>query len=168
MKTYHLQFSKKGNGVFVNETDKKDKIKSSDILRFGTGWTREKLEFVGEDGFFDRSNCFIMGGNYGHIFLLLSSCGEVLTTEPEPYDLIEVYESNENILEGIGKLGLRKTHDKFEIGQIITFYAGYNGDILYKSRITGFGEFGEIYVLWDCYWSPIRDEEKRKIEIVKS
>ena len=78
-------------------------------------------------------------------------------------DLIEKNKGDKDIVEGIKKLNLIDYHPDFKIGDIISFYGGYNGDILYKSEIVGFDGNRSIYVLWDCYWSPIRDEEKRKI-----
>lgn len=59
------------------------------------------------------------------------------------------------------------THKKFKIGDIIEFYSGYYNHILYRSEIIGFDKQGGIYVLWDCYWFPIKDEPKRKIKIIE-
>lgn len=87
-------------------------------------------------------------------------------SKKKPIDLIEKYKKSTDILNSIKKLPLLKTHPKYKVGQIITFYAGYNRDILYKSKITGFDTDGDIYVLWDCYWSPIRDDSTRKITVV--
>jgi hypothetical protein len=70
------------------------------------------------------------------------------------------------IEKGIKKLDLITTHSKFKVGQIITFISGYYDNICYKSRITGFDIDGGIYVLWDCYWFPIRDEPIREIKIL--
>jgi len=64
------------------------------------------------------------------------------------------------------KNSLNKTHQRLSIGDKITFWAGYNGDIQYLSEIAGIDENGDIHVIWDCYWSPIRDEAKRDIKIV--
>ena len=80
MKNYNLNFTKKGDAIFINESDKKDKIKASNILRFSTGWTRNKSEFSDCDGFFEDCNCFIQGG-YHLFFFKLSECGEVLTNK---------------------------------------------------------------------------------------
>jgi len=53
-------------------------------------------------------------------------------------------------------------------GDIISFYAGYNGDILYSSEILGFDRDGDIYVVWDCYWFPIRpNDTSRQIKVLK-
>ena len=60
---------------------------------------------------------------------------------------------------------LDKAHDRFAVGDKITFWAGYNGDIRYLSEITGIDENGDIFVVWDCFWFPIQDNDKRKIEI---
>ena len=60
------------------------------------------------------------------------------------------------------------TNKKFEVGQIIEFYGGMNNDILYRSEILGFDKNdSDIYVLWDCYWFPIKDTEIRQIKIIK-
>lgn len=79
-------------------------------------------------------------------------------------NLIDRHQDDEQIKEGIQALNLLQEHPKFKIGEIISFWGGYNNDIRYKSFITGFGKDGEIYVLWDCYWFPIKDEPKRKIK----
>tara|TARA_R110000868_G_C10882398_1_gene763056 strand:+ start:435 stop:695 length:261 start_codon:yes stop_codon:yes gene_type:complete len=81
-------------------------------------------------------------------------------------DLISKHKDNLTIFRGIEKLNLIKTHPKFNIGDIITFYGGYNEDILYKTKILGFDINEDIYVLWDCYWFPIKDELKRNINII--
>lgn len=82
-------------------------------------------------------------------------------------NLIERYGNNDQIKQGIKKLNLLSEFGEFKKGDIITFFAGYNKDILYKSIITGFDQDGDIYVLWDCYWSPIRlNDHNRKIKKV--
>lgn len=53
---------------------------------------------------------------------------------------------------------------KFKIGDKIQFIGGYNNDMIFISEILGFSIEGEIYVLWDCYWLPIKDNEERKIK----
>lgn len=82
-------------------------------------------------------------------------------------NLIKKYESNRNIAKGLKEMNLLEKHPKFKIGQIISFYGGYNADILYKTKIKGFDKDENIYVLWDCYWFPIKDEPKRKIKILE-
>ena len=55
-------------------------------------------------------------------------------------------------------------HEKFKVGDIITFFTGYNDDIRARARIKGIdGE--DLYVYDDCYWFPIQDDHKRQIEI---
>lgn len=82
-------------------------------------------------------------------------------------NLIERYGDDNQIKQGIKKLKLLSDFGEFKKGDIITFYAGYNKDILYKSVITGFDNDGDIYVLWDCYWAPIRlNDVNRKIKKV--
>ena len=52
---------------------------------------------------------------------------------------------------------------RFEVGDIITFWSGYNNDIRVRSEIMSING-DNIYVLWDCYWFPIRDDEVREVE----
>lgn len=80
-------------------------------------------------------------------------------------DLIKKYENDEILLGKISEMNLLTSHPDFKIGQTIKFYGGYNGDTVFKSKITGFDKDGGIYVLWDCYWFPIYNDEKRKIEV---
>lgn len=86
-------------------------------------------------------------------------------------EAIILTEKHQNIKkEAISKIktykGFSETHKKFKVGEIIQFFGGYNDDILYETEIIGFDE-EKIYVLWDCYWFSIADDEKRKIKIVK-
>ena len=83
------------------------------------------------------------------------------------WDLIEHTEKLQDydrIKTGIENLNLQTEHLRYKIGQVIEFNGGYNNDIRMKSRITGFDNDGGIYVLWDCYWFAIKDEERRDIE----
>ncbi|GIZ15525.1 hypothetical protein [Capnocytophaga catalasegens] len=57
-----------------------------------------------------------------------------------------------------------ESHEKYKIGDVIDFFGGYYGHILYKSEILGFNKDGGIYVLWGCYWFCIKDNEVRKIK----
>lgn len=52
---------------------------------------------------------------------------------------------------------------KFKVGDLIEFTAGYNNDIRYTTEILALDGDGNIFLLWDCYWFPIKDEESRKI-----
>lgn len=82
-------------------------------------------------------------------------------------NLIERYSNDDQIKQGIKNLNLLPVFGDLKKGDVITFYAGYNSDILYKSIITGFDQDGDIYVLWDCYWYPIRlNDVNRKIKKV--
>lgn len=56
-------------------------------------------------------------------------------------------------------------HPDFKIGDSISFWSGYNNDIRYTSEILGFDTDGDIYVLWDCYWSPISNNKEREITL---
>lgn len=59
---------------------------------------------------------------------------------------------------------------KLKKGTMISFMAGYKNDIRMMFTIIGFDvdDTGDvlIYLDWDCYWSPIRFEERRDIHIV--
>ncbi|MDO5106044.1 hypothetical protein [Capnocytophaga sp.] len=59
-----------------------------------------------------------------------------------------------------------ENHEKFKIGDVIEFRAGYYNQNKYKSEILGFDKDGHIYLLWDTYWFGIKDDEKRKIKKV--
>jgi hypothetical protein len=59
----------------------------------------------------------------------------------------------------------KNKHKKFKVGDKIIFLSGYHNNIRYKSEIMGI-EGDSLYVLWDCFWSPIRHEKKYKIKIV--
>jgi hypothetical protein len=78
-------------------------------------------------------------------------------------DLIEKYGSRKDLMEKISKRQFFQYHTKFKIGDIISFYGGYNDDIQFKSKIIGFSNDGGIFVIWDCYWLPIYDNDIRKI-----
>jgi hypothetical protein len=60
-----------------------------------------------------------------------------------------------------------ESHGKYSVGDIIEFTAGYNNDIRYTTEILGLDESGNIFLLWDCYWFPIKDEESRCIKKLK-
>lgn len=53
-------------------------------------------------------------------------------------------------------------------GDVIEFWGGYNGDIRYRAQITGFDKDGEIYLDWDSFWFPIKDDKKRNIVNLKN
>jgi len=78
MQTYNLEFKKNGNAIFVNEDNKKDKIKVNELLRFGTPWTGKNEDYKDIEGYFEDCNCFSQS-NYSIDFYQLSNCGEVLT-----------------------------------------------------------------------------------------
>ena len=61
------------------------------------------------------------------------------------------------------KRGLSIVHEDFKVGDIIEFFGGYNGDIRYRAEILGFDKDGDIYLYWDSYWFPIRNDNARKI-----
>jgi hypothetical protein len=95
----------------------------------------------------------------------------ITMTYDKPVNLLEkqfARAEKSEALQFTAKHGHKHQHPRFSIGDKITFWAGYNGDIRYLSEITGIDENGEIYVVWDCFWSPIRDEPRRKIELATS
>lgn len=78
MKTYNLDFSKKGNAIFINENNNKDKLKASELLRFNTAWTGKAEDYKECEGYFDGCNC-MQQNSYSTDFYRLSDCGEQLT-----------------------------------------------------------------------------------------
>ncbi len=70
--------------------------------------------------------------------------------------------------EFVKKTSLLSEFGKHKKGDIIEFWAGYNDDIRYRAEIIGFDKDGDIYLDWDAYWSPIRDEKRRNIKIIKT
>jgi hypothetical protein len=86
----------------------------------------------------------------------------------EAFDLIERYQSlKDSAIQTIKSYRIYSdSHPNFTIGDIIEFYSGYHNDILYRSEIIGFDTDGDIYVLWDCYWSPIRNDNQSRINLI--
>jgi len=80
-------------------------------------------------------------------------------------DLSEKYKDDDVLIEKINNLNLLSEHPKFKKGQTIEFWGGYDGDIRYRSTITGFDKDFNIYLLWDCFWFPIKDNKEREIKI---
>lgn len=90
------------------------------------------------------------------------------------WDLIKKYEGTEtekNCNEYAKNLS--SEHPIFKIGDVIQFWTGYYNDILVKSKIIGFGKSnGEqetndnIFIFWDCWWSPIKNDSNRNIKKV--
>jgi hypothetical protein len=74
--------------------------------------------------------------------------------------------SGEQIAEQVAKLGLNNSHPKFKTGQVVEFWAGANNDIRYRTNIIGFDLDNDIYLNWDCYWFPIKDDERRSIKLI--
>lgn len=50
-------------------------------------------------------------------------------------------------------------------GEIVQFWAGYSDDIRMQTEVIG-TDGGDIHLLWDCWWFPIRDEKRRDIKRV--
>lgn len=63
-------------------------------------------------------------------------------------------------------LQINPHNQNFKVGDMVEFISGYNMDILYTTKIVGFDLSGFIYILWDCYWFPIKDIEYRKIKVI--
>lgn len=84
----------------------------------------------------------------------------------EKFNLIEKSKKYQNsALAFARKNNLTQQNGKFSKGDVIEFWAGYNDDIRFIAEIIGF-EGENIFLLWDCYWSPIKDDNRRKIEKV--
>jgi hypothetical protein len=66
--------------------------------------------------------------------------------------------------------GFKETHNELDlkIGDIIEFTSGYNDDIRYTTEILGFDSDDDIYLLWDAYWSPIRNSKIRDIKKISN
>ncbi|MRM84284.1 hypothetical protein [Riemerella anatipestifer] len=56
------------------------------------------------------------------------------------------------------KVDYTTVHKNFKIGDVVEFYGGYYNHILYRTEIIGFDQSGNLYVLWDCYWFPVKQE----------
>ena len=54
------------------------------------------------------------------------------------------------------------TYMGIKIGDTIEFNGGYNNDIRYTSTVIGIDDDGNFYVIWDCYWLPIRPTDKSR------
>jgi|688.fasta_scaffold450849_3 hypothetical protein len=76
--TYELTFNKKGNAIFINEENKKDKIQANTVMRFNTPWSGKVEDYIDVNGFFEGCNCFVQN-SYSIDFFKLSECGEQLT-----------------------------------------------------------------------------------------
>ena len=63
--------------------------------------------------------------------------------------------------------GFTETSGDYNIGDIIEITAGYNNDIRYKVEILGFDGDGDIYLLWDSFWAPIKNDDVRSIKLIK-
>jgi len=78
METYFLEFTKNGNAIFINENNKKDKIKADELMRFDTCWTGKKGNYSDVESFFESCNCYKQN-SYSIDFYELSDCGTMLT-----------------------------------------------------------------------------------------
>ena len=90
------------------------------------------------------------------------------------WDLIQKYEGTETekSCNEYAK-NLSTENPIFKVGDIIQFWTGYYNDILVKSKIIGFGksnkeqtENDNIFIFWDCWWSPIKNDSNRNIKKV--
>lgn len=59
------------------------------------------------------------------------------------------------------------TKEELKVGQTIAINFGYNNDIRGEFKITAI-EGDDIYLDWDCYWFPIKNDERRNVEIVSA
>ena len=64
--------------------------------------------------------------------------------------------------------GFKDSHSvlNISIGDYIEFNGGYNNDIRYTAEILGFDKDNDIYILWESYWYPIKNDNKRNIKVV--
>jgi hypothetical protein len=78
-------------------------------------------------------------------------------------DLIEKTEVTEEM--GNFFLGLKKSTScgKFNRNDTISFWGGMNNDLRFTSRIMGIDDEDGIYVIWDCFWYPIKNVPEREI-----
>jgi len=84
-------------------------------------------------------------------------------------DLLERYNGDSELFDKVIQYCLNNlidTHPKYKVGQTISFMGGYDDDINYVTKIIGFNEDGDIFLFWDCYWFPVRDEKIRKIKVL--
>ena len=90
-----------------------------------------------------------------------------LILENDVIDLTKKY--NKEAIQEWKKWNLKNNHNtshkKFKIGDKIFFISGNYNNIKYKSEILGINK-DEIYILWDCYWSPIKDNKETNIVII--
>lgn len=85
-------------------------------------------------------------------------------------DLIKKYEKTQTAIQAY-EWAKQNLSDAYEgplfVNDTISFLNGMG--IPMKSKIIGFDDDGGIYLLWDCYWSPIRTtEEGRDIKKIES
>jgi hypothetical protein len=91
-----------------------------------------------------------------------------LSKQPKPINLLEDYSiisineirnQFENFkLTKINGFTNNNTEFNLKTGDIIQFKNGYNVEMI--TEILGFDSDGDCYLLWDCYWSPIRLGER--------
>lgn len=77
-KTFDIKYKNNGSVIFVNELDKKHKINTNVLLRFGTACTGKVENYKDIEGYFDGCNCFVQN-SYSIDFYKISECGEQLT-----------------------------------------------------------------------------------------
>ena len=78
------------------------------------------------------------------------------------WNLDEKIHSNEHT-RYMAQHGYDKGHnDNYAVGEVITFWTGYNNDIRAQASIKGING-NDLYVYNDCYWFPIQDTKERAI-----
>lgn len=82
-----------------------------------------------------------------------------------PINLLETYKATEGILmkefnQFISTRTLVHENPKFDLktNDVILFKNGYDLEMI--SKILGFNEDGNAYVLWDCHWFAIKLEDR--------
>lgn len=101
------------------------------------------------------------------VVLLLYSKNLELFKQPKPINLMEKYsyvrqkeftENFEIFKEKINGFVDKNIEYNLSVGNIIQFKNGHNIEMI--TKILGFDSDGDCYLLWDCYWSPIRLNER--------
>lgn len=145
-----------------HKTDDSDLNPGMQVCYKNTDGFYNKLGFITDSYEQDGIKLYLINTAMGSY-----SADELKLIKPLFINLLEKNKENKELIEKIKGFELLQEHPKYKVGQVITFIAGYYNNILYQSKIIGFDKEEQIYVFWDCYWSPIRDEPKRQINIIE-
>lgn len=75
----------------------------------------------------------------------------------------DLTEESEKYRKAATSQSLANDNQEFRAGDVIEFFTGYNNDIRARAEIAGTNG-SDIYLVWDCYWFPIQDDERRQIK----